>query len=140
MDGKDQLMKPNLLKEGVLTENSAGIGTVTRKMVRERAVELAGINGHPTHEVSKSDWEQAKRELTGEPSPDVDRQEQALEAAPESERWDPLPGSAGRQAPVSASEDEDEEGRSDNTNLTEEGMAGAEHDQMRQAAGAQQDL
>jgi hypothetical protein len=103
-------------------------------MVRERAVELAVINGRSTHEVSKSDWEQAKRELTGEPEPDLDRQEQALEAAPEAERWDPVPGSTGRQAPVSASEDEDAEGRSDDTHLTEEGMAGAEHDQMRQAA------
>ena len=128
-------MKPNLLKAGSLTENSAGIGTVTRKMVRERAVELAVINGHARQEVSKSEWEQAKRELTGEPEPDLDRKEQALDAAPESERWDPVPGSSGRQAPVSASEDEDEEGRSDNTNLTEEGMAGAEHDQMRHAAG-----
>ena len=54
----------------MLTENSASIGTVTRKMVRERAVELAAINGHSTQEVSKSDWEQAKRELTGEPEPD----------------------------------------------------------------------
>jgi hypothetical protein len=134
-------MKPNLLKEGTLTENSVGIGTVTRKMVRERAVELAVINGHAVQDVSKAEWEQAKRELTGEPEPDLDRNEQALDAAPESERWDPVPGSTGHQAPVSASEDEDEEGRSDNTNLTEEGMAGAEHDQMRQAAGksAQQD-
>jgi hypothetical protein len=33
-------MKTNPMKEGVLTENSAGIGTVTQKMVRERAVEL----------------------------------------------------------------------------------------------------
>ena len=127
-------MKSNPLKEGLLTENSAGIGTVTRKMVRERATELAVINGHAPSETSKSDWEQAKRELTGIPDPDVDRKEEALEAAPESERWDPVPGSAGRKLPVSASEDEDEEGRSDNTNLTEEGMAGAEHDQMREAA------
>jgi hypothetical protein len=128
-------MKPNLLKAGTLTENSTGIGTVTRKMVRERAVELAVINGHAIQEVSKSEWEQAKRELTGEPEPDLDRKEQALDAAAESERWDPVPGSTGHQARVSASEDEDEEGRSDNTHLTEEGMAGAEHDQMRQAAG-----
>jgi hypothetical protein len=34
-------MKTNLLKDGVLTENSTGIGTVTRKMVRARAIELA---------------------------------------------------------------------------------------------------
>jgi hypothetical protein len=38
-------MKTNPLKEGVLTENSAGIGTVTREMVQARAAELAVING-----------------------------------------------------------------------------------------------
>jgi hypothetical protein len=38
-------MNTNSLKNGVLTDNSTGIGTVTRKMVRERAVELAIING-----------------------------------------------------------------------------------------------
>ena len=45
-------MKANPMKDGVLTENSAGIGTVTRKMVRERAVELAVINGRSAQEVS----------------------------------------------------------------------------------------
>jgi hypothetical protein len=54
-------MNTNPLKQGILTENSEGIGTVTRKMVRERAVELAVINGRPALEVAKSDWEQAKR-------------------------------------------------------------------------------
>jgi hypothetical protein len=125
-------MKTNPLKEGVLTENSAGIGTVTRKMVRERAVELAVINGRSAQDVSKSDLEQARRELTGEP--DVDPKEAILESAPESERWDPLPGSTGKKTPAAASEDEDAEGRSDNERLVEEGVAGAEHDQMRQAA------
>jgi len=125
-------MKPNPLKEGLLTENSAGIGTVTRKMVRERAVELAVIDGRTIAEVSKSDWEQAKRELTGEP--DGDRQDLALESASEAERWDPLPGSTGQKMPVAGSEDEDAEGQSDNTRLTEEGMAGAEYDHLRQAA------
>ena len=115
-----------------MTENSAGIGTVTRKMVRERAVELAVINGRSAQEVSKSDWEQAKRELTGEP--DTDPKEAALESAPESERWDPVPGSEGRKVPVAPSADEDDEGRSDNERLVDEGIAGAEHDQTRQAA------
>ena len=127
-------MKPNLLKEGILTENSAGIGTVTRKMVRERAVELAAINGHSVQEVSKSDWEQAKRELTGEPEADLDAKEQALEAVPESERWDPVPGSTGDKVASAPSEDEDEEGRSDNERLVDEGMAGAEHDLSLQAS------
>ena len=76
-------MKTNPLKDGVLTEAPSGIGEVTRKMVRERAVELAVINGRPAQEVSKSDWEQAKRELTGEP--DEDPKETVLEAVPESE-------------------------------------------------------
>ena len=125
-------MKTNPLKDGVLTENSAGLGTVTRKMVRERAVELAVINGRTAQEVSKSDWQQAKRELTDDS--DVDTNEAALESAPESERWDPVPGSTGHKTPAAPSADEDEEGRSDNERLVDEGIAGAELDQMRQAS------
>jgi hypothetical protein len=125
-------MKTNPLKEGALTENSAGIGTVTRKMVRERAVELAVINGRSEQDVSNTDLQQAKRELTGEP--DRDSNETFLESAPESECWDPVPGSEGRKAPMAPSADEDDEGRSDNERLVDEGIAGAEHDQTRQAA------
>jgi hypothetical protein len=125
-------MKANPLKEGTVTENSAGIGTVTRKMVRARAAELAEIDGRPARDASKPELEQAKRELTGEP--DTDPKDAILESAPESERWDPVPGSTGHKARVAPSEDEDEEGRSDNERLVEEGIEGAEHDQMRQAA------
>jgi hypothetical protein len=125
-------MKTNPLKEGALTENSAGIGTVTRKMVRERAVELAAINGRPAHESSKSDWEQAKRELTGDS--EMSPKEAILESAPESERWDPVHGSTGHKVPVAYGEDEDEEGRSDNERLVDEGVGEAEHDQRGQAA------
>jgi hypothetical protein len=126
-------MNPNPLKNGVLTENSAGIGTVTRKMVRERAIELARINGRSAQEVSKADRMQAKLELTGQSYSDP--KEAALESAPESERWDPIPGSTGHKGSVAASEDEDDEGRSDNERLVDEGIAGAEHEQRRQAAG-----
>jgi hypothetical protein len=126
-------MKTNPLKEGALTENSAGIGTVTRKMVRERAAELAAINGRSAHEASKSDWEQAKRELTG--NSDMESKEAVLESAPESERWDPVHGSTGHKVPVASGEDEDEEGRSDNERLVDEGIGEAEFDQRRQAAG-----
>src|ERR1022692_165520 len=124
-------MKPNPLKDGVLTENSAGIGTVTRKMVRERAVELAVMDDRSAQAVSKSDWQQAKRELTGKP--DMDPKEAMLESAPESERWDPVPGSTGHKVSPAPSEDEDEEGRSDAERLVDEGIAGAELDQMDQA-------
>jgi hypothetical protein len=125
-------MKTNPLKEGVLTENSAGIGTVTRDMVRARAAELAVMDGRSPKGATMSDFEQAKRELTGEP--DLDPKEAILESAPEAERWDPLPGSTGRKVPASASEDEDDEGRSDNERLIAEGVAGADHEQMLQAS------
>jgi hypothetical protein len=72
--------------------------------------------------------------------PDTDLQEAMLESLPESERWDPVPGSTGHKVPAAASEDEDDEGRSDNQRLVEEGVAAAEHNRMlraaREAAGA----
>ena len=128
-------MKTDPLKEAVLIINSIGIGTVTRKMVRERAAELAVINGHSAQEASKSDWEQAKRELTGEP--DMDPKEAILESAPESERWDPLPGSSGHIVPVASVDEEDEEGRSVGERLIEEGVQEAGHDLMLQASKEQ---
>jgi hypothetical protein len=133
-------MKTNPLKDGVLTENSVGIGPVTGKMVRARAIELAVIGGRTAQDVSKSDWEQAKRELTGET--DSDPVETLLETAPESERWDPVPGSTGHKVPAAPSADEDEEGRSDNERLVDEGIAEAELDQSLQAtkAAAKKDL
>ena len=70
--------------------------------------------------------------MTGEP--DADPKEAILESAPESERWDPVPGSTGHKVPAAPSADEDEEGRSDNERLVDEGIAGAELDQTRQAA------
>lgn len=115
-----------------MTENSVGIGTVTRKMVRERAVELAIINGRSAHEATSEDWEQAKRQLTGDSQ--LDPNDAALAAAPESERWDPVHGSSGNRMQVAPGEDEDAEGRSDNERLVDEGIAGAEHDQRRLAA------
>ena len=124
----------NPLKQGVLTENSAGLGTVTRKMVHQRAVELAVINGRTSGEVSESDWDQARRELTG--GPDLDPKAAALDAAPESDRWDPVPGSTGHIVTAAPSADEDEEGRSDNERLVDEGMAGAELERSRQASQA----
>ena len=127
-------MKSNPLKEGALTEKSIGLGTVTRKMVRARAAELAIIDGQLSSASTNSHFAQAKRELTGEP--DMDAKDAVLESAPESERWDPVPGSTGGKVPVAPSEDEDEEGRSDNERLVEGGVAEAEIEQSFQAAKA----
>ena len=111
-------------------ENAAGIGAVTPEMVEARARELAAINGRP--QPSEADYQQAKRELTGEG--ETDPQEENVESIRESDGWDPLPGSTGRQAAESLGEDEDAEGRSESAQMFEEGISEAEHDQMRRAA------
>ena len=115
-------------------ENAAGIGTVTPAMVEARARELAAINGRGSSKPSEADYQQAKRELTGEA--ETDPQEENVESIPESDDWDPVPGSSGRQAAESLGEDEDAEGRSESAQMFEEGINEAEHDQMLRAAEA----
>lgn len=127
-------MKTNPLNTGVLTQNFTGIGPVTRAMVQARARELAVIAGRAPPHVTQVDYQQARRELTGES--DVDRQDAILDAIPEAKRWDPVPGSAGRQAPDTPSEDEDAEGRSETEQLVDEGAEEADRDRMLQAARA----
>src|SRR5947208_16225693 len=98
-------MRKNPLNKGIIMENTDGIGTVTPAMVEARARELAVINGRDASKPTKADYQQAKRELTGEE--DIDRQKENLESVPESERWNPVPGSSGHQAAESPGEDED---------------------------------
>jgi len=74
-------MAKNPLNKVVLTVNSAGIGAVTREMVHTRARELASLAGCAPAHVHQSDFEQAKRELTGEV--DIDRQDAVLDSLPE---------------------------------------------------------
>ena len=125
-------MKKNPLNLGMIDENSRGIGPVSSAMVRDRAREIAQIAGRGASHVTPADYEQARRELAGEA--ESDPRTALLESAPESDRWNPVPGSSGHQAPESASEDEDEEGRSESEQLAEEGVGEAERDQMLQAA------
>ena len=127
-------MKTNPLKDGIVTEHSAGVGTVTREMVRARAAELAIIDGHLSSNATKAHFAQARRELTG--LPEVDPLDAILESAPESDRWDPVPGSTGSKARVAPSDDEDDEGRSDNERLVEGGVAEAGLEQSLQATRA----
>jgi hypothetical protein len=124
-------MGKNPINKGIISKNFAGVGAVTRAMVNTRASELALIAGHGSH-VSQSDYEQAKRELTGES--DTDRQDALIESMPESKRWDPVPGSEGRQVDDLPDEDEDEDGRSETEQLVDEGAEEADRDRMIQAA------
>ena len=90
---------------------ASAITIVSRKLLRERAVELAAFSGRPPQDASKSDWDQAKQELM----PDT-----------------------GHRAFVTPSEDEDAEGRIYSERLVEQGIAEAERDQLFQAAEAQE--
>jgi hypothetical protein len=132
-------MRKNPLNKGIIMENADGIGTVTPAMVEARARELALIDGRDSSKPTEADYQQAKRELTGEEN--IDPQQENLESLPESEAWDPLPGSTGHQATESLGEDEDAEGRSESAQMFEEGISEAEHDQMLRAveAGEQSD-
>jgi hypothetical protein len=67
---------------------------------------------------------------------EISKADARLEALPESKRWDPVPGSEGRRAPESASEDEDAEGRSETEQLVDDGVEQAEREQAKQAAAA----
>src|SRR5471030_559842 len=115
-----------------LTENSNSGLIITRKMVRERAVALAIMVGHSAHEVSKAEWDQAKRELIGELN--LQLPETNPESVAESEGWGPAPVSTGHHVPVPSGDDEDDEGRSDTERLVEKGVRDAGRDQMREAA------
>ena len=126
-------MRKNPLNKGIIMENADGIGTVTPAMIGVRARELGLINGHGS-KPTKADYQQARRELTGEE--EIDSQEENIESLPESDGWGPVPGSTGRQAAESLGEDEDAEGRSEAAQMYEEGIDEAEHDQMRRAAAA----
>jgi hypothetical protein len=123
----------NYLSRGAIAENFVGIGPVSRAMIHARACELAMIEGH-VRQITQNDYEQAKRELSGDSG--IDRREASLESIPEEERWDPVPGSAGHQVPDTPDEDEDDEGLNEIGQLVAEGVAEAEHDQMLEAARA----
>lgn len=127
-------METNPLNQEEPPRNFPDSGPATRAMLRQRAIELAVINKRAAHEVTNDDWAQGQREPGGEPG--ADAKQAVLEAAPESERWDPVPGSPGHQAPESPNEGEDDEGRNESAQLVDEGINHAERDQAAQAARA----
>jgi hypothetical protein len=114
-------MKRDQIEEGRISNHSHGLGTVTQEMVRERAREIAIINGRSTDHISPADFAQAKRELTGHDDP-----ESAEEKLPTWEHWDPVPGTVGHAAPLVSPHDE----QTDSEKLIEEGISEAEHEHM----------
>lgn len=120
------------LSKGFSGKSFIGIGPPTREAVRVRARTLASIEGRTPTDVSQTDYEQAKRELTGKSG--LDQQEAMLDLLPETNLADHVPGSTGHQILESPSEGEDDEGRSESEQLVEKGVAQAEQDQIHLAA------
>ena len=79
-----------------MNDNSAPLSTGPRKTVWDRAIELAAIHGRIAQDVSKSDWEQAKLELTGKPR--LDSKQPILGSETRSQKGDPLPGHRTRRS------------------------------------------
>ena len=125
-------MKNNPLKTGTIAIDSKGVGTVTPKMVKKRAKGIAEMNDSSGNDATRANTSEARRELSGEG--DTDPKEEFLESIAEADRWNLPAGSAGKKVIPTGNEDEDNEGRSDNERLVEEGVADAENDQMVQAS------
>src|SRR5262245_47989727 len=121
-------MKENPVERGRFSVGGKGLGTVTEAMVRQRARELAIINGRSGNNILPADLDEARRELTGRerlvPSP---KPEEKLD---ESQRWDPVGGSNGTSAPTVPPPDE----QTFAEKLVEEGVEDAEQDQMVEGA------
>jgi hypothetical protein len=59
-------MKPSLPRETILTGDSVDTDPIAGRMVMARALEIAISDGRLAIDLSAHDWQQAKRELTGE--------------------------------------------------------------------------
>src|SRR5262245_49127559 len=121
-------MKRNQMDQGRVSERGKGLGTVTERMVRNRAQEIAMIAGRDRNQVLDSDLEQARRDLSGEET--LNPNPTAEENLPVSERWDPVPGSPGHKAPTVPASDE----QTVPEELVEEGVSDAEFEQELEAA------
>ena len=81
-------MNQHPINLGVLAETGDSAGRVNRVMVNRRAHEIALNAGRRSPQVTQPDYEQAKRELTGES--DSDRQDALLDDLPKARRGDGL--------------------------------------------------
>jgi hypothetical protein len=76
-------MGSNLFPPRGTSAHPTGFGRATRQGVHARTCELALLAGRVPPQVAQLDYEQAKRELTGETDPD--RQEAILDWSPAAE-------------------------------------------------------
>jgi hypothetical protein len=110
-----------------ILNHSAGLGTPSPDMVRQRARELSVIDGREANAFTEADWEQAKAELHGGHL----AEDEAAQCDTRSfDDHDGVVGSAGRHTPnVGATEEIENLGEE----LIHEGMEEAVHERMLEA-------
>jgi hypothetical protein len=114
------------VNRGIISDHFRAVGTVTPEMVRQRAREIAIINGRPTNHCTKQDIQEAQRELTGGLASTQDEEDMIISAT----SWGEEPGSKGYSAEKEEAADEQQIAQE----LVEQGINDAEHDQMVEAA------
>jgi hypothetical protein len=120
-------MKQRSTTEGKISDHLNGLGTVTAEMVRERAREIAQINGRDPGTFTQADWAEAKRELTGTDSDAAEDENFEIHGVKE---WNEVPSTSGHKAPVRGASDE----QTFAEKLAEQGVEEANHDQMLKGA------
>jgi hypothetical protein len=121
-------MKPTSAK---IIHHSAGLGAPDAGTVRQRAQELARINGHQQY--TDEDWREAKRELHGGHEPKDTNGEMNMSALVSGH--DMVVGSVGHHVENMGLEDADNVSEE----LIAEGMDEAMHEQMLAARREQED-
>lgn len=114
-----------------ILNHDAGLGVPSSDLVRQRAIELARLDGRAEH--NESDWRQAKRELHGGMVYSEDGEDEMIQSV--SER-DMIAGSLGHR--VERAENSEPENVVEE--LIAEGMDEAVHEQMLESRRAQEEL
>ncbi len=123
-------MKDSPTTSGRISDHTHGLGTVTNEMVTQRAKELAVINGRDRAKFTEADWQQARRELSGQQLFDDRQTEEPVEGLTE---WDEKPDVLEHRVKNSPPSDEQTVAE----HLTREGLEEAAHEQMLEGSREQ---
>jgi hypothetical protein len=116
-------MKTSFRSQGKISCRSEGLGTVTDEMVRQRAREIALINGRDSKHLLESDWRQARIELIGTEHTSEAGEEESVSGQ---HGWREEPSNTGHH--VGNVKPSDEQTQAER--LVQEGVDEAEHEQM----------
>jgi hypothetical protein len=113
--------------QGKIAIHGSGIGGVTDDEIRDRAIELASINGRSAQGVTEEDLKQAQEELLGQRLPAATADDSESSGSLSRDPSDP-PSLTGRQIPDREGPDEEQVME----RLVIEGVEEANHEQMLQ--------